>query len=264
MTTELPTSGQLELELAQQVQALYLDYLDLELSNVVCQIFDNKLVIVLEDSLTPTEQVLIKEGQEQLAQQVRLGLDDTTKPQLESVIEEVLAVGVKDILSDATLETGRTGIIAVLDNIPKVRDPETISKATKTTSQSNTWIDLAITRIVLNLVDKTPSIDSSTFNNTSENASDNIGHNKNTDSQKVEIDSMDPEYQQMIENDPLTNRELEVLKLIVAGCDNATISEKLFITVGTVKTHVRSILNKLCADDRTQAAVSALRSGLVE
>ncbi|NEP27113.1 LuxR C-terminal-related transcriptional regulator, partial [Moorena sp. SIO3I6] len=39
--------------------------------------------------------------------------------------------------------------------------------------------------------------------------------------------------------------------------------ERLYITVGTVKTHVRNILNKLCADDRTQAAVRALRSGLV-
>ncbi|UZQ53470.1 response regulator transcription factor [Trichothermofontia sichuanensis B231] len=64
--------------------------------------------------------------------------------------------------------------------------------------------------------------------------------------------------------DPLTERELEVLELIVAGCSNAEIAEKLYITVGTVKTHVRSILNKLCASDRTQAAVRALRSGLVD
>jgi DNA-binding NarL/FixJ family response regulator len=61
----------------------------------------------------------------------------------------------------------------------------------------------------------------------------------------------------------LTERELEVLQLIVEGCSNATIAERLYITVGTVKTHVRNILNKLCADDRTQAAVRALRSGLV-
>jgi DNA-binding NarL/FixJ family response regulator len=50
----------------------------------------------------------------------------------------------------------------------------------------------------------------------------------------------------------------------VHGCNNAAISEKLFITVGTVKTHVRSILNKLSVEDRTQAAVIALRTGLVE
>jgi DNA-binding NarL/FixJ family response regulator len=61
----------------------------------------------------------------------------------------------------------------------------------------------------------------------------------------------------------LTDRELEVLQLIVDGCSNADIAEALYITVGTVKTHVRNILNKLSADDRTQAAVRALRSGLV-
>ena len=66
-----------------------------------------------------------------------------------------------------------------------------------------------------------------------------------------------------MESDPLTKRELEILELIVGGCNNAQIAEKLYITVGTVKTHVRSILNKLCVDDRTQAAVRALRSGLV-
>ncbi|MBO1049142.1 MAG: response regulator transcription factor [Dolichospermum sp. DEX182a] len=48
---------------------------------------------------------------------------------------------------------------------------------------------------------------------------------------------------------PLTQRELEILELIVGGCSNGQIAEKLYITVGTVKTHVRNILNKLCADD---------------
>jgi DNA-binding NarL/FixJ family response regulator len=63
---------------------------------------------------------------------------------------------------------------------------------------------------------------------------------------------------------PLTERELEVLSEIVNGNSNAEIAERLYITVGTVKTHVRNILNKLCADDRTQAAVRALRAGLVK
>lgn len=69
--------------------------------------------------------------------------------------------------------------------------------------------------------------------------------------------------QEFPHHNPLTERELEVLQLIVDGYSNAEISKQLYITVGTVKTHVRNILNKLCADDRTQAAVRALRSGLV-
>ena len=62
---------------------------------------------------------------------------------------------------------------------------------------------------------------------------------------------------------PLSDRELEVLKLIVDGKSNQEIGEKLFVTLATVKTHVRSILNKLSVDDRTQAAVKAMRQGLV-
>jgi two-component system, NarL family, response regulator LiaR len=49
----------------------------------------------------------------------------------------------------------------------------------------------------------------------------------------------------------------------VQGCSNAEIAATLFLTVGTIKTHVRHILNKLCVDDRTHAAVLALRSGLI-
>lgn len=71
-------------------------------------------------------------------------------------------------------------------------------------------------------------------------------------------------YEQVLETYPLTERELEVLELIVAGGSNADIAEALYITVGTVKTHVCNILNKLSASDRTQAAVRALRSGLVK
>lgn len=63
--------------------------------------------------------------------------------------------------------------------------------------------------------------------------------------------------------DPLSNRELEVLKLLVDGCTNQQIANRLVISLATAKTHVRNILNKLAVDDRTQAAVQAMRRGLV-
>lgn len=62
---------------------------------------------------------------------------------------------------------------------------------------------------------------------------------------------------------PLTAREMEVLKLIVDGLSNPEIAEKLTITKATAKAHVHSILQKLCVDDRTQAAVLAMRQGYV-
>ncbi|MBW4630659.1 MAG: response regulator transcription factor [Iphinoe sp. HA4291-MV1] len=61
----------------------------------------------------------------------------------------------------------------------------------------------------------------------------------------------------------LSQRELEVLKLMVEGFSNPEIAEKLYLSPNTIKTHVRGIMNKLSVDDRVQAAVVALRSGLV-
>lgn len=62
---------------------------------------------------------------------------------------------------------------------------------------------------------------------------------------------------------PLTTRELDVLKLIVAGKSNKEIGADLAISEATVKTHINSILSKLSVTDRTQAATTALQRGLV-
>jgi DNA-binding NarL/FixJ family response regulator len=60
----------------------------------------------------------------------------------------------------------------------------------------------------------------------------------------------------------LTDRELEVLKLLASGMDNADIGRSLFISPSTVKNHISSILLKLQIENRIQAAVYAVRSGL--
>ena len=60
----------------------------------------------------------------------------------------------------------------------------------------------------------------------------------------------------------LTHRELEVLGLIVEGCSNQQIAERLVVTARTVATHVEHILGKLASPSRTHAAVHALREGL--
>ncbi len=117
--------------------------------------------------------------------------------------------------------------------------------AIRETQAGNSWIDPSIASLVLSQVKPKATVGDS-FN-----------------SRTVEIRAVDSEYEQIIEAYPLTDRELEILECIVAGCSNAKIAEQLFVTVGTVKTHVRNILNKLGASDRTQAAVRALRSGLI-
>jgi DNA-binding NarL/FixJ family response regulator len=61
----------------------------------------------------------------------------------------------------------------------------------------------------------------------------------------------------------LSPREIEVLALLVDGCDNAEIATRLVISHETVKTHMRHIMEKLRVSDRTQAAVKAMREGLL-
>jgi DNA-binding NarL/FixJ family response regulator len=121
---------------------------------------------------------------------------------------------------------------------------EQLIEAIRMTNTGNAWIDPAIASIVLRQmrqsIVKPPS-----------------------QKQTIEIRSLEPEYEQVLASDPVTDREREVLELMVAGCTNVVIADRLFITVGTVKTHVRNILAKLCADDRTEAAVRALRSGII-
>lgn len=62
--------------------------------------------------------------------------------------------------------------------------------------------------------------------------------------------------------EPLSERELDVLRLLAAGLANADIAEQLFLSEGTVRNYVSAILAKLKVDDRTQAAVLAVKHGL--
>ncbi|MDJ0775379.1 MAG: response regulator transcription factor [Mastigocoleus sp. MO_167.B18] len=61
----------------------------------------------------------------------------------------------------------------------------------------------------------------------------------------------------------LSDREREVLQLISEGMSNPEISKQLYLSLGTVKSYVRNILNKLSVDDRVQAAAKAVREGLI-
>ena len=120
---------------------------------------------------------------------------------------------------------------------------EQLIEAIRLTHSGNAWIDPLIASIVLRQMKQ--------------------GMVVLPEKHTIEIRSVEPEYEQVLAADPVTDREREVLELIVAGCTNVVIAERLYITVGTVKTHVRNILSKLCADDRTEAAVRALRSGII-
>jgi DNA-binding NarL/FixJ family response regulator len=64
--------------------------------------------------------------------------------------------------------------------------------------------------------------------------------------------------------DPLTPREMDVLRLLVEGLTNQGIAQTLMLSPGTVKSYLQTVFQKLAVADRTQAAVKAIRLGLVK
>jgi DNA-binding NarL/FixJ family response regulator len=71
-----------------------------------------------------------------------------------------------------------------------------------------------------------------------------------------------PDTEEILE--PLTQREMDILRLLVEGLTNQAIAHALHLSPGTVKGYVQTILQKLNTTDRTQAAVKAIRLGLVQ
>ena len=71
----------------------------------------------------------------------------------------------------------------------------------------------------------------------------------------------DPAFPRLEPADPLTERELEVLRLMTGGYSNREIANALRVAEGTVKNHVSSILSKLGVRDRTRAVLQAVRAG---
>ncbi len=108
--------------MAQKVQALYRTQLGHQPSKVQCYISDGKVFLILEDSITKPEQVLLEQGQTELAEQVRDDLGKALHDQLKDAIEEITGISVVDVLTDATLATGRMGTIAVLEELPQYRE----------------------------------------------------------------------------------------------------------------------------------------------
>ena len=119
--------------------------------------------------------------------------------------------------------------------IMKGASPEQTITAIKSVYEGVGWIDPAIAKLVFSAL-RNPRENLNTVDSM-------INSNKN--------------------NYGLTDRELDVLALMVEGLSNPQIAEKLFITRATAKAHVHSILQKLCAASRTQATVLAMREGLV-
>lgn len=113
-------------------------------------------------------------------------------------------------------------------------EPKALSDVIKSAAKGACWIDPTVARLALKLFPKPENVE---FLSKNTNA-DPKGH--------------------------LTEREQEVLRLLVQGRSNTEIAKELIVSVHTAKAHVCSILQKLCVDDRVQAAVKAIKEGLVK
>lgn len=120
--------------------------------------------------------------------------------------------------------------------IMKGATPEQTISAIKSVNEGVGWIDPAIARLVFSNLQRPINQDSSIPESIKKNSNNSYG---------------------------LTERELDVLELMVEGLSNPQIADKLVITRATAKAHVHSILQKLCVTSRTQATVTAMREGLV-
>jgi uncharacterized protein YbcI len=120
-SVSLPTLGQLQRNLAQQFQRLYREQLNHVPGKITCQIIDEKLLFVIEDSVTKPEQLLVDDGQSELAEKVRDDLTTALRPQIIELVESALNRQVVDILTDATLSTGRTSIVIIISAPPDAR-----------------------------------------------------------------------------------------------------------------------------------------------
>ncbi len=161
------------------------------------------------------------------------GIEATKRIKEGGCVSKVLIFTSRDNEDDvfASFKAGADGYIM------KGASPEQTTNAIKAVSEGTAWIDPAIARLVLS----------------------NIQRNN----QQVPAPSGEINYKAGKNIYGLTEREMEVLALIVEGLSNPQIADRLVITRATAKAHVHSILQKLYVDDRTKAAIMAMKEGLV-
>lgn len=106
--------AQLETTLADQIQQLYEIQLGHPPQKVTCQVFEDKLAILLEDALTQPERMLLAQGQTVLVRQVRDCINEILQPRIKALITEAVGVAVSDLLIATQLDTGFVSIMAIL------------------------------------------------------------------------------------------------------------------------------------------------------
>lgn len=116
-----PTAGQLERDISQKVRTLYRQQFGHQPSRVDCHLLGNKLIISMEDVITPLERLLIEAQSSDLVERIRSFIDLVIKPKIQELVEEISQVSVSNCLYDTAINTGCAGAILILDTPPKIR-----------------------------------------------------------------------------------------------------------------------------------------------
>lgn len=117
------TAKQLEQEIVKSIQDLFGNLLGHQPQQVSCQLVDKTLTVLLEDSITQPEQMLVESGKNDLVKQVRSNILVAIESPLRANIEEIVGIPVIDLFSDSTLDTRRTSVVAILAAAPNLVEP---------------------------------------------------------------------------------------------------------------------------------------------
>lgn len=105
--------------LQAHLQTFYQTWLGHQPSHISCDLSDTTLAIIIKDSMTQPEKLLLEHEQCELVQRVRSNLERLMRPQFKLLIEQLSCVKVVDLLMDTHLSTNQTSIIAVLSDKPQ-------------------------------------------------------------------------------------------------------------------------------------------------
>ncbi|MBW4433172.1 MAG: response regulator transcription factor [Pelatocladus maniniholoensis HA4357-MV3] len=171
---------------------------------------------------------------------VDINLPDMNGAELCKKIKDTVPVKVIILTADNTQDTVTKAFKCGADsycikNLPR----EKLAEVVHATHRGESWIDSTIGKILIENMRNQTNVD----------AKNKKFHNKREYICGVNV---------------LSHREIDVLQLIAQGMSNEKIAEHLYISIGTVRSHVHRILQKLSCESRSQAAIKAISEGLVE
>lgn len=117
----LPTRGQLERQLSQTLQLIYRQQFGHSVSKVSCHIFDNKVAIIAEDTITDIEKSLLGSLQLELVSSIRTVICKTFKVHVKQAIADVLHVEAIELLGSFNIDSGYLSMLVILNNAPEIR-----------------------------------------------------------------------------------------------------------------------------------------------